>query len=380
MDDSREMHDDQNWLVPKWTPEETNLLIASVREQPELYDPKNSKYKLLKFTDNLWTNFDLLLKKPMGACKGFYNVYSLQKIFHLVISGKDRWGYLRSTFRKEYMEKNNISKWKYYKPMLFLKKFLYSRGPTLNECIQKALRGQTPKNQTNEELDNDNEGDPENPMITVMSLPDGARNRPEDKENEPDNVSIIQRESSFTAEYHYDEAEQEPNSPSPCPTPDYTFAIPKLEPIEVDDQLQHMSTPIVPPAKRLRGIKRSSPTIMQIGNVKIQKLSTTPSGNSHHYTVMRNDQEKVKSTVNCTKIERLNVSTTDTQLIANNSSMMKPHNFTACSCKADADTMFMQSLLPDIKKLRSEERMAFKVKVHQMLQDALYKSNKWLSS
>lgn len=230
-------------------------------------------------------------------------------------------------------------------------------------------------NEELEELDNDNEGDPENPMITVMSLPDGARNRPEDKENEPDNVSIVQRESSFTAEYHYDEAEQEPNSPSPCPTPDYTFAIPKLEPIEVDDQLQHMSTPIVPPAKRLRGIKRSSPTIMQIGNVKIQKLSTTPSGNSHHYTVMRNDQEKVKSTVNCTKIERLNVSTTDTQLIANNSSMMKPHNFTACSCKADADTMFMQSLLPDIKKLRSEERMAFKVKVHQMLQDALYKSN-----
>lgn len=76
MDNSREIHDDQNLLGSKWTFEESKLLIASVKEQPELYDPRNSKYKLLKVTENLWTNFDLLLKKPMGACECFTGVIS----------------------------------------------------------------------------------------------------------------------------------------------------------------------------------------------------------------------------------------------------------------------------------------------------------------
>lgn len=77
MEDSQEIHDDENLMVPKWTFDESKLLIAAVKEQPELYDPRNSKYKLLKFTDNLWANFDLLLKKPMGACKFFCFVLNL---------------------------------------------------------------------------------------------------------------------------------------------------------------------------------------------------------------------------------------------------------------------------------------------------------------
>lgn len=69
LEDSQVTHDEKKLLNPVWTVEETKLLIASVKEQPELYDPANSKYKLLSFTEKLWTNFDLLLKKPLGACK-----------------------------------------------------------------------------------------------------------------------------------------------------------------------------------------------------------------------------------------------------------------------------------------------------------------------
>lgn len=265
--------------------------------------------------------------------------------------------------------------------MYFLRKFLYSRGPTLKECIQKALRNQETKennnnNNNNEQISNDDEAN-ENQMVTVMSpiIPDGVRNI----EGNQENNLTVGKEESFSMEYQCDEA------PQPRPSDrNFTFAIPKLEPIEIDEQLQYMSTPIAPPKKKLRGEKRSLPDGMQIRNIKIQKVSTSPKNDlnvsqfrnvkiqristspSEHYNVACNDQENVKS-LNCTKIQRL----TSNQSL--NSSVLKPHNYPACSCTADGDMMFMQSLVPDVKKLNSEQRMAFKVQVHQLLQNILYK-------
>lgn len=239
--------------------------------------------------------------------------------------------------------------------MLFLRKFLYARGPSLKECIEKAKNGEAPSRSSKRE-------DVSNLMVTVMS-PEPCRN-----EDDVENLDLSLQQESI--ELHCDEEARGSR--------EFSFAIPKLEPIEIENQLPHMSTPIIPRQRIM--LKRSlpsgidikkvkvqrvsdlnakqTPNLMQLKNVKIQKLSTSP-GQSEHYTL--ETQEK-----SCAPRSNQN------QSIMNNT--LKPHNFPACNCTADADMMFMQSLVPDLKKLNSKQRMDFKVQVHQLLQTTLYKN------
>uniref|UniRef100_A0A336LNW6 CSON015171 protein n=1 Tax=Culicoides sonorensis TaxID=179676 RepID=A0A336LNW6_CULSO len=354
MEESKVIHDQCNASVPKWTIEELRLLIASVKENPELYNQKHPKYKWFRHTENLWANFDLLLKKPPGSCK-------------------DRWAILRSTFRKEHTSRKDQSRWKLYSQMKFIEKFLYVRGPTLAECIQRALREQQKLKKEEPSSENDYDYDENEQMITVMSeIPDGVRNS--DKENRRSNSNDIsmREEPSYSFQYKCKEAEH-----------DFTFAIPKLEPVSIGDHLQHMSTPINSPKKVSRVLKRrsSSENVFQIGNVKVRKLSQN-SNKSEHYEVSTNNQE------NNQKLQKLSTNglhlmsakandekTNDDKSLIARQSFSSNSSIHACNCKADSDTMFMQSLIPDIKKLRSEDKMIFKVKIHQLLKDLLYKTN-----
>ncbi|XP_063701616.1 uncharacterized protein LOC134831739 [Culicoides brevitarsis] len=350
LENSHVVHDEQKVSAPKWTFDETKLLIACVKEQPELYDPSNSKYKLLSFTETLWANFDLLLKKPMGSCK-------------------ERWGILRQTFRGEYRTNRDKSKWKLYKEMEFLSKFLYSRGPSLSECIESALKGQVPTQKIKKEQDS-------NRMVSVISvIPDDCRN---ENDSQHVNITLQPPEQSISMELYCEEEPQTSNQ-------DYTFAIPKLEPVSIKNQLPHMSTPIVPrivkrsipdaePQYRAIKVRKSSPEVMNLNKVKLQKLSTTP-GKSERYTLMQDSyQQQIKvsaSQTSGTQIERIS-----TPCCAESSlnRTVKPHEYPACSCTADGDMMFMQSLLPDLKKLNSKQRLEFKVQTYQLLQGLLYKN------
>lgn len=65
-----EPHDEKNVKQVRWSYQESIDLIEAVKDQPSLYDPNDKRYKLLKFTENIWSTMDIKFKKPRK-----YNVF-----------------------------------------------------------------------------------------------------------------------------------------------------------------------------------------------------------------------------------------------------------------------------------------------------------------
>lgn len=280
--------------------------------------------------------------------------------------------------------------------MKFIANFQHQKGPSLKECIQKALgkqysqrNGQKIKVLSDIELpegirydvESENESislqynyEEEQPgqsvnkkciqkasgkqysqsntqKIEVLSdyeLPDGIRY---DAESENESISL---------QYNY---EEEQPGPSYRPSPN-TYNDPKLEQYSENQfNLPPMSTPKIMKRNREPFCAPHDSSVIRYGQVKIRKISKEP---LQSFDSAMNTVSNKQKLGELTEVNQMNISRV----------VKRPMNHVnPCTCNADCDVMFFQSLLPDVKKLAPEKNLIFKIRMQETLKELIYPSD-----
>lgn len=310
-------------------------------------------------------------------------------MIHLISAGcsKNHWQKLRQYFRRYYSMEGDSSDWKYFKQLNFLIPHLKTINPPsahnlLVDQVSNSLSLSTSSNEQNDNIDN------------VLESPI-AKNFDQNTNIMLDinNDQMLKIDDEYEMQYIADNdqpiiSECESNSVIEANFNNENVKVPhlqikkSLEKLTSAQEIESNQSLINTKKRKLETVSSSNNQIENerklyrhdslfssieiVSDMKFAKKSETPVvkpdittiTNSQPFKVLIRDSQPMESQP---FLPQSSVPTLHTA-----------HNGFTCLCNNDSDSIFLRSLLDDIKLMSRKNKGLFKIKVQQIIQDILY--------